>query len=125
MRKELGVALQALRWTRAAIDERVSDVLEALGLAGLAEANPFSLSGGQKRRLSVATVLVARPAVLVLDEPTFGQDRLTWLSLMRLLQLELERGATIVSVTHDPGVIEHLGDHRILLEPRSAAGRAA
>jgi energy-coupling factor transporter ATP-binding protein EcfA2 len=125
VRKELGVALHALRWTRAAIDARVSDVLEALGLAGLAEANPFSLSGGQKRRLSVATVLVARPAVLVLDEPTFGQDRLTWLSLMRLLQLELERGATIVSVTHDPGVIEHLGDHRILLESRSVAGRAA
>jgi len=125
VRNELGVGLQALRWSRTAIDERVSEILEALGLGLLAEANPFSLSGGQKRRLSVATVLAARPAVMVLDEPTFGQDRRTWLSLVRLLQHELERGATIVSVTHDAGVVEHLGDHRILLEPLELGRRAA
>ncbi|HXH35353.1 MAG TPA: ATP-binding cassette domain-containing protein [Plantibacter sp.] len=124
-RAELAVALQALRWSRGAIDERVSEILEALGLGALAEANPFSLSGGQKRRLSVATVLAARPAVLVLDEPTFGQDRRTWLSLVGLLRDELERGATIVSVTHDAGVIEYLGDHRIVLERSAEAVQAA
>lgn len=124
-RAELAVGLQALRWSRSAIDERVSELLEALGLSALAEANPFSLSGGQKRRLSVATVLAASPAVLVLDEPTFGQDRLTWLSLVGLLRQELERGATIVSVTHDAGVIEYLGDHRIELQPLTAEVQAA
>jgi len=124
-RAELGVALQALRWSRSAIDERVAQLLDALGLTALAEANPFSLSGGQKRRLSVATVLAARPAVLVLDEPTFGQDRRTWLSLVGLLRQELDRGATILSVTHDAGVIEHLGDHRIVLEPAVVEARAA
>ncbi|MGK9147323.1 ATP-binding cassette domain-containing protein [Plantibacter flavus] len=125
VRAELAVALQALRWSRLQIDERVEEILDALGLAALAEANPFSLSGGQKRRLSVATVLTARPAVMVLDEPTFGQDRRTWLSLVGLLQSELERGATIVSVTHDAGVIEHLGDHRIELAVPAREVRAA
>jgi energy-coupling factor transport system ATP-binding protein len=62
---------------------------------------------------------------MVLDEPTFGQDRRTWLSLVRLLQRELERGGTIVSVTHDAGVVEHLGDHRILLEPAKLGRHAA
>ncbi|MGG7508046.1 ABC transporter ATP-binding protein [Plantibacter sp. YIM 135249] len=113
---ELAVALRALRWSPVDIAERVEALLERLDLARLAGANPFSLSGGQKRRLSVATVLAARPAVMILDEPTFGQDRTSWISLVELLQDELDQGMTIVSVTHDAGVIELLGDHVIALE---------
>ncbi len=51
----------------------------------LAEANPYTLSGGEKRRLSVATVLAASPDVLILDEPTFGQDANTWREVAELL----------------------------------------
>src|SRR5690606_2215111 len=74
VRGELEVGPTALKLPEAEIRRRVDDLLQRLRLDGLAEANPFTLSGGEKRRLSVATVLATRPRVLVLDEPTFGQD---------------------------------------------------
>ncbi|NKX55238.1 ABC transporter ATP-binding protein [Arthrobacter mobilis] len=81
--------------------ERVDELLERLRLAHLAEANPYTLSGGEKRRLSVATVLAAHPQVLVLDEPTFGQDANTWAELASFLSELLDAGTAVVSVTHD------------------------
>ncbi|MDO4918221.1 ABC transporter ATP-binding protein [Kocuria sp.] len=80
---------------------RVAELLRRLRLEDLADANPFTLSGGQKRRLSVATVLAAAPEVLILDEPTFGQDARTWRELVELLVSELDRGTAVVAVTHD------------------------
>ena len=67
-------------------DQRDAIVLEALhqlDLEGLQDRHPFSLSGGQKRRLSVATATVTRPDVLILDEPTYAQDRRTTIDMMR------------------------------------------
>ncbi|MFX5464992.1 ATP-binding cassette domain-containing protein, partial [Acinetobacter baumannii] len=75
---ELAVGPRALRMPTTEVDAIVDELLERLDLASLAEAHPFTLSGGQKRRLSVATVLASSPAVIVLDEPTFGQDRRGW-----------------------------------------------
>ncbi|MFZ4896219.1 ABC transporter ATP-binding protein [Plantibacter sp. Mn2098] len=122
---ELAVALRALRWAPAEIEARVDDLLERLDLAKLARANPFSLSGGQKRRLSVATVLAARPQVMILDEPTFGQDRRSWISLVELLQDELDAGMTVISVTHDAAYVDLLGDRVLTLEPMHEPMRGA
>ena len=95
---------------------RLADrLLERLGLAALAEANPFTLSGGQQRRLSVATALATRPAVVVLDEPTFGQDRDTWAELVALLAEQQDEGRALVLVTHDPAVVEALADDVLTL----------
>ena len=96
---------------------RVDDLLARLRLDRIALANPFTLSGGEKRRLSVAAVLAARPSVLVLDEPTFGQDRITWLELTALLRELVDEGLTLLSVTHDAAYIAALGDRGIRLEP--------
>ncbi|MDQ0728103.1 energy-coupling factor transporter ATP-binding protein EcfA2 [Microbacterium sp. W4I20] len=115
LRDELAVGPRALGWTPARTDAVVDELLDRLGLAPLALANPFTLSGGQKRRLSVATVLAGAPEVIVLDEPTFGQDRRGWISLVALLQEEIARGRSVVAVTHDDAVIRHLGGHRIEL----------
>ena len=115
LRDELAVGPRALRMPSAQVDAIVDELLERLDLASLALANPFTLSGGQKRRLSVATVLAASPEVIVLDEPTFGQDRRGWSELVTLLQREIERGRTVVAVTHDADVMRHLGRHRIAL----------
>lgn len=115
VRDELAVGPRALGWDKARIDAVVDALLERLGLTALAAANPFTLSGGQKRRLSVATVLAAAPAVIVLDEPTFGQDRRGWIGIVSLLQEEIARGTTVIAVTHDADVIRHLGGHRIEL----------
>ncbi|MBS1698059.1 MAG: ATP-binding cassette domain-containing protein [Actinobacteria bacterium] len=117
VREELAVGPRALGWDRERIEAVVDALLERLGLTGLAAANPFTLSGGQKRRLSVATVLAAAPAVVVLDEPTFGQDRRGWIGIVGLLQEEIARGTTVVAVTHDDDVVRHLGGHRITLIP--------
>ena len=71
---------------RGTLDGRPwTGLLERLRLERLAAANPFTLSGGEKRRLSVATALATAPAALVLDEPTFGQDAITWRELLTLL----------------------------------------
>ncbi|QKJ20740.1 ABC transporter ATP-binding protein [Microbacterium hominis] len=117
VRDELAIGPRSRKVAPAEVDRIVDDLLDRLHLAPLALANPFTLSGGQKRRLSVATVLADAPPVIVLDEPTFGQDRRGWIELVALLQDEIARGTTVVAVTHDADVLHHLGGHRIALAP--------
>jgi energy-coupling factor transport system ATP-binding protein len=110
---------------RAGVAERVAarhadELLERLHLAALADANPFTLSGGEKRRLSVATALAAAPAVLILDEPTFGQDRRTRIELLLLLAALRDSGKALAFVTHDLDFANALADHALVL----AAGHA-
>jgi len=113
VRAELAVGLQALGWAAPAVKERVDELLSLLHLDSLARANPFTLSGGEKRRLSVGTVLAAGPQVIILDEPTFGQDRATWCDLVALIGTLLEEGRTVISVTHDQALVDILGENRI------------
>ncbi|TQJ34257.1 ABC transporter ATP-binding protein [Arthrobacter sp. SLBN-122] len=101
-------------------EDRVDELLERLRLTHLVDANPYTLSGGEKRRLSVATVLAASPQVLVLDEPTFGQDANTWAELASFLSELLDAGTAVVSVTHDAEFTEALGG----TELRMAAAEA-
>lgn len=109
----------------------VDDLLARLRLEHLADANPFTLSGGEKRRLSVATVLAASPQLLILDEPTFGQDANTWAELASLLTELLDAGTAVVSVTHDAafsavlgGGHLRLGEHPELVESHSVLKEA-
>lgn len=118
---EIAVGLRALRRPEDEVRHRTDELLELLHLTRLARANPFTLSGGEKRRLSVGTVLATSPAVVVLDEPTFGQDRTTWTDLVHLVRHTLERGSAVVSVTHDEAYLAVLGQHRIVLQPDRAA----
>ncbi|HZC28077.1 MAG TPA: ABC transporter ATP-binding protein, partial [Actinopolymorphaceae bacterium] len=92
---------------------RVDELLERLHLSHLAAANPFTLSGGEKRRLSVATALATGPQVLVLDEPTFGQDRRTWLELLHLLADLRDDGHALACVSHDLAFVAALADRRV------------
>ena len=107
--EELAIGPRSAGMTEEEIVPLVEEHLEALGLTKLARANPMTLSGGEKRRLSVATALISAPELLILDEPTFGQDRGTWLGLVRLLRAALERGVTLVSITHDPAFVAAMG----------------
>ena len=89
-----------------------------------AEANPFTLSGGQQRRLSVATALATRPAVVVLDEPTFGQDRDTWARAGGAAGRAAGRGPRRSSlVTHDAAVVAALADDVLALRPSASRWR--
>lgn len=109
--EELRVAPRVMH--REVPEARIAELVESLRLGHLLNANPFTLSGGEKRRLSVATALVTAPEVLLLDEPTFGQDPHTFTELVWLLRRMADEGTTIASVTHDPLFISALGDHRV------------
>ena len=87
------------------IERRVATLLDRAGLAALAEANPYTLSHGQKRRLSVATALAADPDALILDEPTFGQDERNTARLLSTLDALRAEGRAIVAITHDLALV--------------------
>jgi energy-coupling factor transport system ATP-binding protein len=106
------------------VRRRVDALLDRLHLTHLAEANPFTLSGGEKRRLSVGTALTTQPAVLVLDEPTFGQDRRTWLEIVDLLADHRDAGGAVLAVTHDQAVVSSLAN-RVLTMDRGRAADSA
>jgi energy-coupling factor transporter ATP-binding protein EcfA2 len=99
-------------------------LMRRLRLDHVAEANPFTLSGGEKRRLSVGTAIAARPRVLLLDEPTFGQDAHTWGELVDLLRELMAEGTAVVSVTHDLAFVSALGGSRLSLPGAREAGLA-
>jgi energy-coupling factor transport system ATP-binding protein len=115
VRDELAVGPRALKLADVEVVARVDELLQRLRLVSLAAANPFTLSGGEKRRLSVATVLATRPRVMVLDEPTFGQDSRTWQELVALLAELVGEGRSIVAMTHDQLFVDALADHEVRL----------
>ena len=124
MRNEISLGPRALKLSPSAVAGITDDLLGRLRLTHLSQANPYTLSGGEKRRLSVATVLATRPRVMVLDEPTFGQDRTTWEELVRLLAEAADDGVAVVASTHDLDFIDVLADHRIELPSGRTASTA-
>lgn len=122
VRDELQVGARALGATRASAATEAAELLHRLGLTDLARANPYTLSGGEKRRLAVAAALVAGPRVLILDEPTFGQDANTWQALVELLRCQLDAGRALVVITHDEPLVAALGAESVrLVEGRRVA----
>jgi energy-coupling factor transport system ATP-binding protein len=110
VRDELAVGPRALGQHPHAVGRRVDELLERLRLTRLADVNPFTLSGGEKRRLTVAAMLASAPRALVLDEPTFGQDAVTWREIAELIEDVRARGAAVAVVTHDDALVEALAD---------------
>ncbi len=99
---------------------RVDGLLEVLGLSALSGADPHHLSGGEQRRLALAGALAHGPSVLVLDEPSVGQDRLTWAAVAGVVAAARKAGVGVVLATHDPLLIA-MADRRITL----SSGRIA
>jgi len=118
VRKELLLGPRQAGLDDRAAGQRADELLERLRLTHLAEANPFTLSGGEKRRLSVASALAAAPALLVLDEPTFGQDRRTWAELVHLLSGLRDSGRGVAFATHDRAFAHALADRTFQMGAR-------
>lgn len=107
----------------AELTERTNTLAHHLRLNHLLDANPFTLSGGEKRRLSVASALATAPRILILDEPTFGQDARTWAELVDLIRELLANGTAVISITHDEDYTAALGGNHITLPALTTPGK--
>ena len=124
VREEVAFGPLQLGLGRDEVEQRIADVFAMLEIADLADRAPYQLSGGQKKRVAIASVLVMNPEVLLFDEPTAALDPRTQQWLLELI-VELGRaGKTIVLATHDLAVLEWVctrclvfgEDHRIVRE---------
>jgi energy-coupling factor transporter ATP-binding protein EcfA2 len=112
---EIAHGLRALKLTEAETEERVLEFLDRLRLREDRDRSPYVLSHGEKRRLSVACMVAAKPDVIVLDEPTFGQDYQQAQRLMQLLRSLANEGAAVVFITHDMRLVAEYADRCAVL----------
>jgi energy-coupling factor transport system ATP-binding protein len=98
------------------MERMVNQILIDIHLEKSVNAHPFSLSQGQKRRLSVATMLVLPFDLLILDEPTFGQDAFTAGTIMSLLEEKCRQHSAILMITHDMNLVDQYADRVLVLE---------
>ncbi|WP_163541353.1 ABC transporter ATP-binding protein [Occultella kanbiaonis] len=101
VREEIGFGLKNLGRDADRIEERVQQVLDQVGMPGLADVHPYRLGKGQRQRLAVASVLALEPEILVIDEPTTGQDWTGSVAMMDLVADLNASGHTILMITHD------------------------
>ena len=112
---EIAHGLRALGLAEDEVEQRTLDCLRTVRLLERRDASPYVLSHGQKRRLSVAAMVVDEPDVVVLDEPTFGQDFLQARNLMELLRNLAVGGAAVVFITHDMRLVAEYANRTVVL----------
>ena len=101
VREDLAFGPQNLGWSQEKINKSIRKALETVQLSpAILEQSPFSLSGGQKRRVAIAGVLAMNPEVLILDEPAVGLDSLAVHRLLNIIKELNQRGVTIIMITH-------------------------
>lgn len=97
------------------VTTRVENVLEMMQITKLRDRSPHTLSGGEKKKVCIASVLVNNPDVLLLDEPSAGLDPRTQLWLVELLQELGAAGKTIITATHDLEIIDQISKRAIVM----------
>ncbi|MEM2448294.1 MAG: ABC transporter ATP-binding protein [Candidatus Bathyarchaeia archaeon] len=113
--EEVAFALKNFGFQEDEIKRRVDQALERMGLTQYRQNSPFNLSGGEKKRLAIASVVVFNPDYLILDEPTIGQDYLQKLEIIDIIRSFLKEGKTVVIVTHDLEFVVDLRPRTILM----------
>ncbi|HLX44285.1 MAG TPA: ABC transporter ATP-binding protein [Bryobacteraceae bacterium] len=119
---EVAFAPLQLRWTRDEITRRVGGMLEQMEIAHLKDRPPHRLSGGEKKRVALASVLVLDPEVLLLDEPTAALDPRSQSQIIDLLIGWGDGSKTVIAATHDLGLVEDIADYCFVLQNGRVAG---
>lgn len=119
---ELAFGPLQMGWPAQKVRDRVGAVLHEMGIEELKDRAPHRLSGGEKKRVAIASVLVLDPEVLLLDEPTAALDPASQTQIVELLASWKNTGRTVVIATHDLDALEDLADHCYLLKDGLMAG---
>ena len=104
------------------IDRRVRAALDQVGLLGKEGVLPSELSIGEQQRVGIARAVIARPPVLIADEPTGNLDHGLALEVMRVFKRFQEVGVTVIIATHDLGLVKEFGQREIVIENGQVAG---
>ncbi len=117
VRQEIAYGLINLGLAGDRMEEAIAWALQMVGLSGYENKSPFNLSGGEKKRVALASVLAMRPEILVLDEPTAALDPIGAAKIIRLLNhINVELGITLVFSTHDVDAVPLLADRVYLMD---------
>lgn len=112
---EVAFAPLQLHWPKEQIVERVSAILDRMEIGHLRSRPPHRLSGGEKKRVALASVLVLDPEVLLLDEPNTGLDPRSESQIIDMLIGWGDGTRTVITATHDLGLVEDIADHCVVL----------
>jgi len=123
VRDEVAFALKNCGYPADVIEKQVARTLEALDLTSYADASPFLLSGGERKRVALASVLVWEPDYLVLDEPTIGQDYQQKERLRNFIVQLYSQGKTVVMISHDVEFVAEAGPEVVLMSKGRIVGR--
>jgi iron complex transport system ATP-binding protein len=118
--------LKLLQWETADDRHIAEDSLARVGLAEFAHRLTDTMSGGERRRVAIASLLAQRPGIFLLDEPTNHLDPHHQLAILRLFQELARNGSTVIASLHDPTLAARFADHALLLfgDGRWRAGAA-
>lgn len=97
------------------IETRVDKVLKTTRLSKYSDTHPLSLSGGEKQRLALASVVVMEPQILVLDEPTTGLDLLSIMGILEIVKELHKKNVTVILITHDMGLVSELSERVVVM----------
>lgn len=112
---EIAFGLRNFGYPEAEIKERVEEALQVCGLAPFRNWPIASLSYGQRKRVTIASILALRPSIIVLDEPTAGQDHKNYTEFMSFLRTLRDQGITVVMITHDIQLALEYADRAVVL----------
>jgi cell division transport system ATP-binding protein len=121
----VGLPLVIAGVPRREIDKRVRAALDQVGLLGKEKSRPLELSTGEQQRVGIARAVVAKPALLIADEPTGNLDPQLALEIMKLFKRFSDVGVTVVVASHDVHLIDQVGARRIVLSEGRVVGEAS
>jgi cobalt transport protein ATP-binding subunit len=114
--EEIAFALKNFGFEADVIEQRISWALNLLGLSQYRKTSPFLLSGGERKRVALASVLAWNPTMLILDEPTIGQDYQQKEKLRQFIVQMQAQGKTVVIVTHDVEFVAECNPRVVLMK---------